>query len=139
MKATTHLAVADGADDAQLGLAALHEKGYWPNLLARHWDQAHGARRVTQRPWAADPACQEVVDTLITSPASVNVVFGTNVSSEDVQSNPELFLYLREHIQGAAPKFCFLHSRGDFCQLQTSNSDSTCPDLHFEVLRGHID
>ena len=39
---------------------------------------------------------------------SVNVVFWTNVSSEDVQSNPELFLYLREHIQGAAPKFCFL-------------------------------
>ena len=88
LKETTHFVVADGALDGQIAFEALRTGGYWPNLVARHYDQAHGARRITQRPWQADEETQDVVDTLITGKQSLTMLFSNSPALQGyLQSN----------------------------------------------------
>ena len=75
IKEATHLAVADAAGDGQIAIDNLRREGFWSNLMARHFDQAHGARRIAQRPWQADTDLQDVVNTLITGPHSLTMLF----------------------------------------------------------------
>ena len=60
-----HMVVADAAADIQIAFDDLNQRGFLPNLIVRHFDQAHGARRLTQRPWQADDVAQDVFTSLV--------------------------------------------------------------------------
>lgn len=45
--------------------------GILPNLQLAMHDLAHGARRITSRPWAADPVLQEVYESTLTFVSSI--------------------------------------------------------------------
>ena len=125
MKATTHFVVADGALDGDIALEDLRKTGYWPNIIARHYDQAHGARRIAQRPWQADEATQEVVDTLITGRNSLTMLFS---------NSPALQGYLQSHLDalqggsGVAPN-------GMASGIRKHRYDSTQMPLARQVVR----
>ena len=93
IKETTHFAVADGAGDGQIAIDNLRREGFWRNLIARHWDQAHGARRITQRPWKADAETHEIIETLVTGSHSLTMLF---------ENSPALRGYLKSNID----KYC---------------------------------
>lgn len=93
IKETMHLAVADGAPDGQIAIDYLRREGFWRNLIARHWDQAHGARRITQRPWNADAETHEIQETLVTGSHSLTMLF---------ENSPALRGYLKSNID----KYC---------------------------------
>ena len=65
------MVVADGAGDCHIAYDELQKSGVLPNIIVRHYDQAHGARRLTSRPWSADEFTQDVVDTLICARCSL--------------------------------------------------------------------
>ena len=50
IREATQMVVADGAGDGHIAFEALKNYGVLPNVIVRHYDQAHGARRLTSRP-----------------------------------------------------------------------------------------
>eukprot|EP00971_Amphidinium_carterae_P349179 6490884-Amphidinium_carterae.1 len=69
----TEFFVADAAGDEQL-CGKNMQKGFLSNLRIVHYDQAHGSRRLTQRPWEAQPATKHIVETLITGRSSITAL-----------------------------------------------------------------
>lgn len=74
----TQMLVADGAGDGQIAFDDLKKDGVLPNVLVRHFDQAHGARRLCARPWSADDFTSEVVDTLVYAKESLGMIISNS-------------------------------------------------------------
>lgn len=92
LRAKVNMAVADGAGDAQLAFEGLKVKKFLNRLVVRHYDQAHGARRLTSRPWQADPVTADVVETLIFGKHSLTMLF---------QNSPDLSRWLESNLKRA--------------------------------------
>ena len=125
IKETTHLAVADGAPDGQIAIDTLRREGFWRNLIARHWDQAHGARRITQRPWKADAETHEIIETLVTGSHSLTMLF---------ENSPALRGYLKSNID----KYCGgdeISTAGLSSGIRKHRYDSTQMPMIRSVLR----
>ncbi len=89
VKKVTHMVVADGAGDGHIAYEELKKSGVLPNIIVRHYDQAHGARRLTSRPWSADEFTQDVVDTLIFAQCSLTMI---------VQNSPVFQTWLQSNL-----------------------------------------
>ena len=86
----TQMVVADAAGDGQIGFESLKKSGFLRNIIVRFWDQAHGARRLTSRPWAADEYMSEVVETLILGSHSLTML---------LQNSPDFRSWLESNLQ----------------------------------------
>lgn len=92
LRAKVNMVVADGAGDAQLAFEGLKNTKFLQRLIVRHYDQAHGARRLTSRPWQADPVTADVVETLI---------FGKQSLTMLLQNSPDLTRWLESNLKRA--------------------------------------
>ena len=75
---STHMLVADGAGDGQIAFDDLKRDGVLPNVIVRHYDQAHGARRLCARPWSSDVFTDEVVETLVYAKESLGMIISNS-------------------------------------------------------------
>ena len=89
------MVVADGAGDGHIAYENLKRKGVLPNLMVRHYDEAHGARRLTSRPWAADSFTNEVVETIIQGKTSLTTL---------LQNSPDLQRILQSNLRKTTPE-----------------------------------
>ena len=92
LRAKVNMVVADGAGDGQLAFETLKQTNFLQRLVVRHYDQAHGARRLTSRPWQADPVTADVVQTLI---------FGKHSLTMLLQNSPDLTRWLESNLKRA--------------------------------------
>ena len=79
---STQMVVADGAGDGHIAFDDLRKSGVLPNVIVRHYDQAHGARRLTSRPWYADDFARDVVETMVYARESLCMIIS---NSEEFQ------------------------------------------------------
>ena len=58
---------------ARAGPRAIREQAtdIFDNLLCVNWDGAHGSRRITKRPWTADPYLSETLNVIIFEKSSI--------------------------------------------------------------------
>ena len=98
-----------------------------PNVIVRHYDQAHGARRLTSRPWSADDFANEVVETLIFARESLCMIIS---NSEEFQRWLKSNLN-RPDCQNA------VDTTAASAGIRKHRWDSTCIPLARAVLRHH--
>ena len=90
LRAATEMVVADGAGDGHIAYENLKKSEFLPNIKVRHYDAAHGARRMTSRPWQADSVTQDVVNTLIFSRDSLTML---------LQNSPDMQRWLQSNLK----------------------------------------
>ena len=121
----THMVVADAAGDGQHAFENLKKSGVLRNLIVRFWDQAHGARRLTSRPWAADEHMSEVVETLILGSHSLTML---------LQNSPDFRSWLESNLK-TAENDMVVRSDGVASGIRKHRFDSTQMPLAKAVLR----
>ena len=94
-----------------------------PNIIVRHYDQAHGARRLTQRPWIADAYTKDVVNTFIDGKESLTML---------LQNSPLFRSWLQSNLDKDADVSC---RSGLSAGIRKHRFDSTQLPLARAVLR----
>ena len=121
----TQMVVADGAGDGHIAFDNMKRSGVLPNIIVRHYDQAHGARRLTSRPWSADVFTQDVVDT---------IVFDRNSLTMILQNSPEFQKWLQSNLKHAESD---VDAEALATGIRKHRWDSTQLPLARAVLRHH--
>ena len=120
----TEFVRADGAGDGHLALQSLIDDGDLYNVVARHYDQAHGGRRITLRPWQADMQTKEVIEVII---------FGDSSITKLLQHSSQFQQWLAAN--DLTSEQCDAKVTALACGLKTHRYDSTTVPLARHVLR----
>jgi hypothetical protein len=119
----TEFGGADGAGDEQVAYKKLLSCGFLENFRVQFFDFAHGSRRVTSRPWAADSYTKDVFESIIWSNNSITAL---------IEHSTEFQSWLKSNTKDTSTE---VHVEACSSGLKKHRFDSTVLPLARHVLR----